>query len=121
MPSRSERDSLENREGLGALEFDPNWDYATPEEFLAAKEAEEASAAEAAEENPLEPLVEGIRLTAEDGTQVIAVTRFERDEGSRDPRARAKRTWYWVKEKVLWLIGVVAASAIATLIWQMIG
>lgn len=104
-------------------EYIPIWGYETPEEYFAAMEAEEEAARkQAAEEaNPLERKIEGIKFTTEDGTPAVLVTRMERDEGSRDPRARAKRTWYWVKEKVLWLIGVVAASAIATLIWQMIG
>lgn len=101
--------------------YEPIWDYDTPEEYLAAKAAEEADEAGGSEPDaPLEPLVEGIRLTAGDGTQVIAVTRFERDEGSRAPGVRAKRAWYWIKEKFFWLIGVVAASAAATAVWQSI-
>lgn len=109
--------------GVAFPEPEPTWGYATPDEYLAAKAAE-AEAAKAEEEASGEdgpPLkVEGIRLTADDGTQVIAVTRFERDEGSRKPGARAKRAYYWIKEKVLWLIGVILVSMAATVIWQSI-
>lgn len=101
--------------------YDPIWDYNTPEEYLAAKAEEQAQEQEDEPDSQDGLKVEGIRLTAEDGTQVIAVTRFERDEGSRAPGAVAKRTWYWVKEKVLWLIGMILVSAVATLIWQSIG
>ena len=106
--------------GVEFPEPEPTWGYATPEEYLAAKAAEDAAEDETSPAEP-ELKVEGIRLTADDGTQVIAVTRFERDEGSRAPKARAKRAFYWVKEKLLWLIGVILVSAFATAVWQMIG
>lgn len=102
--------------------YEPIWDYETPEEYLAAKGAgagEEVGGK--GEQDQPQLKVEGIRLSADDGTQVIAVTRFERDEGSRKPGAVAKRAWYWVKEKVLWLVGVIIVSATATAVWQMIG
>lgn len=114
-------DGFAERDARGSEypKYEPIWDYDTPEEYLAAKAAEEDEEAGVAKADaPLEPLVEGIRLTAEDGTQVIAVTRFERDEGSRAKGVLAKRAWYWIKEKVLWLIGVIAVSAIATAVWQ---
>lgn len=105
--------------GVEFPEPEPTWGYATPEEYLAAKDEEKKGEEACAKEPELK--VEGIRLTADDGTQVIAVTRFERDEGSRAPKARAKRAFYWVKEKLFWLIGVILVSAFATAVWQMIG
>ncbi len=102
--------------------YEPIWDFETPEEYLAAKAARAGEELGEDDDQASPQLkVEGIRLTADDGTQVIAVTRFERDEGSRKPGAIAKRTWYWVKEKVFWLIGVILVSTVATAVWQMIG
>ena len=110
------------REEAAELEaYDPVWDYDTPEEAQAAREAQGERGEETGEIPPSDQETDGnsiLSMRAEDGTPVILVQQMQRDSPRTSPVNVARRLVRSVASIAGFVATAVAISLIASLAYN---